>query len=318
MNKKIYLSLVVILLISLSFRFYINHFLLLKQLPQSPSINIPWGLILLSGLINVVLIFNICRRWVNSEVGLLASLLYAISPWTAYLEIGANPYILLLTITLILYSGAQIFNISKKISLILTLLIIIIFIYIFNQFTIFSNIGLLNSVNEYRGETSQTVFAPIGKVIENKYIYFSEHLLFNILKQFTPSTYFTNQARLLGFSFTPPIFLGFIISFLFGLGKLIKSLSKIRITEFLLVFLLLLPSILSKNSPDLSRLVLIAPIFFAIVACGIWESVLNHKKKIFAFLLLLTIFIVGLQFFTTLPDIAVREPVRLQMFLGQR
>ena len=183
---------------------------------------------------------------------------------------------------------------------------------------VFSDIGLLNSVNEYRGETNQSVFDPIGKIIENKYIYFSEHILFNVLKQFTPSTYFSNQAHLLGFSFSPPIYLGFIIPFMFGLIKLIKFFPKNRKYHLLPFFFLLLPSIFSKNSPDLSRLVLIAPIVFAIVASGIWELILNYKRKKYAFLLLLTIFIVGIQFAITLVDIAIREPIRLQMFLGQK
>ena len=201
------------------------------------------------GIVNLLLIFRITQRSQGIKVGLLAALLYAISPWAAYLEIAASPYIILLTFLLALYAGTQVFSITKKISLILILIIIVIFIYKFNQFTIFTNIGLLNSINEYRGETNQSVFAPIAKIIENKYIYFSEHLIFSILKQFTPSTYFTNQAHLLGFSFSPPIFLGFIIPFLLGLVKLIKMLPGNKISEVLLIFLLVLPSIVSKNSP---------------------------------------------------------------------
>lgn len=310
MNRTGYLLLVFIVLISLSFRFFIIYFVLISQ-----HMNL---LVIFMGLVNLILVFNVVQRTLDYKVGLLTSLLYAISPWIAYLEVAASPYIILLTFLLVLFLGTQVFSISKKISLMFLLLIIVIFIYIFDQFTIFSNIGLLNSVNEYRGETRQTVFAPIGKVIENKYIYFSEHLLFNILKQFTPSTYFTNQAHLLGFSFSPPIYLGFIIPFLFGLVKLIKLLPGSRIPEVLLVFFLLLPSIVSKNSPDLSRLVLVAPIVFAAVAIGIWGLILNYNKKIFTFLLFLIIFTVGLQFFITLSDIVIREPVRLQMFLGQK
>lgn len=309
MSKTGYLLLVFILLASLSFRLIINYFI-----PINQQLNL---LVIFMGLINLILLFNITKRLINYKIGLLVAMLYAISPWTAYLEVAASPYIILLTLLLVLYMVTQVLSTGKKISLILLLFIIIIFIYTFNQFTIFSNIGLLNTVNEYRGETNQTVFALIAKVIENKYIYFSEHLLFNILKQFTPSTYFTNQAHLLGFSFTPPIFLGFIIPFLFGLIKLIK-LPGSRISEILLIFFLLLPSIFSKNSPDLSRLVLTAPMVFGLIAYGIGELILNFNKKIFAFLLVFTIFSVGLQFLITLSDIVIREPVRMQMFLGQK
>lgn len=304
MNRTGYLLFVFILLISLSFRIIITYFI-----PINQQVNL---LVIFMGLVNLILIFNITQRLTNYKVGLLTALLYAISPWLAYLEVAASPYIILLTFLLALYMGTQALNISKIFSLILTVLIIVIFIYRFNQITIFSNVGLINAVNSFRGETNQTVFAPLGKVIENRYIYLSEHLLFNILKQFTPATYFTNQARLLDFSFTPPIYLGFIIPFLFGFVKLIKSLTKNDIPKVIIVFLLILPSILSKDSPDLSRLVLISPIFFFVISSGLYEFILNYKRKVFRFLLLLTIFIVILQFFTTLSDIVIREPIRLQ------
>ncbi|MDO8657660.1 MAG: hypothetical protein Q7K55_02890, partial [Candidatus Levybacteria bacterium] len=175
----------------------------------------------------------------------------------------------------------------------------------------------INSVNSFRGENNQTVFAPIGKVIENRYIYLSEHTLFNILQQFTPATYFTNHAKLLGFSFAPPIYLGFIIPFLLGSFTLIKSLTKTDILKIVIVFLLLVPSILSKDSPDLSRLIIVSPVIFFIISRGLYDFLSDYKKGNSRFLLILTIFLVTLQFLITLTDIAIREPIRLQMFLGK-
>lgn len=306
MNRTEYLPLAFILLTSLSFRLFINYFI-----PINQQLSL---IVIFMGLVNLTLVFNITQRLINYKVGLLAALLYAISPWTAYLEVAASPYITLLTFLLVLYIVTQVFGISKNIYLILLLLIVIIFIYIFNQFTIFSNIGLLNTVNEYRGETNQTIFAPIAKVVENKYIYFSEHLLFNTLKQFTPATYFTNQIQLLGFSFSPPIYLGFLIPFLFGLAKLSKKIFKARIYEITTVFLLVLPSILLKDSPNLPALVLVSPIIFLCISIGLYEFIENPKNKIFRLLLVLTISLVALQFFTTLSDIAIREPVRFESF----
>ncbi|MBU1031656.1 hypothetical protein KKE03_01890 [Patescibacteria group bacterium] len=310
MNRIGYLSLIFILLISLFFRLYVNYFIPINQQGNL--------LVIFMGLANLILIFYIIQRLVNYKVGLLAALLYAISPWTAYLEIAANSYIILLTLLLVLYLGTQVFNISKKFSLMLIFFTIAIFICKFNQITIFSDVGLINTVNSFRGEINQTIFVPLGKIIENRYIYLSEHLLFNTLKQFTPATYFTNQAQLLGFSNASPIYLGLIIPFLFGFIKFIKSISKSKISEVMIVIFLLLPSILSKDSPDLFRLVLVSPIIFFIISNGIYEFILNYKRKVFRFLLLLTVFMVILQFFATLSDIATREPVRLQMFLGQQ
>ena len=311
MNRKGYLLLVFILLISLSFRLYINYFI-----PITQQINL---LVIFMGLANLILIFYIIQRLANYKIGLLTTLLYAISPWAAYLEVAASPYIILLTFLLVLYVGTQALNVSKKFSLMLAILVIVFFIYRLNQITIFSDVGLINAVNSFRGETNQTIFVPLSKVIENRYIYFSEHLLFNVLKQFTPATYFTIQVRLLGFSFASPIYVGLLIPFLFGLVKSIRSVPRSSITEVIAITaLLMFPSILSKDSPDLSRLILISPVIFFVINSGISEFIINYKRKLFRFLLFFTLFMVILQFVTTISDIAVRESVRLQMFLNQK
>lgn len=306
MNRSAYLLLIVILVASLAFRLYVYNFLLINQ-----QVSLPVSAIFM-GLANFILIFYIIRKLANYRIGLLAVLLYAISPWIAYLEVISSPYIFLLTFFLALFLSTQVLNISRKFFLISVLFIITIFLYKFNQITIFSDVGLINAVNSFRGETNLTIFASVGKVIENRYIYLSEHLLFNILKQFTPATYFTNQARLLDFSFAPPIYLGFIIPFLFGLMKLIKSFTKNDIPKAAFVFILMLPSILSNTSPDLSRLIIVSPIIFLIISSGLFTFILNYKKSVFRFLLFLTLFLVVLQLSITISDIATREPVRLQ------
>ena len=304
MNRTKYLLLFLILLVSLSFRIYINFFL-----PINQHLNIP---MVFMGLINLILVFTVMQRLIDIKMGLLVALLYAISPWTAYLELAASPYVVLLTLLLTCFVINQIFRVNKKLVLLQTAFLIFIFLFIFHQITIFTNPGLINSVNTFRGETNQTIFAPLGRVIENRYVYLSEHLLFNILRQFTPATYFTNQAQLLDFSFSPPIYLGFIIPFLFGLVKLVKSLAKNDVPKVIIVFLLILPSILSNNSPDLSRLIIVSPVIFFIISSGFYTFILNYKKRIFKIFLFLTLFLVVLQVSTTFVDIATREPVRLQ------
>lgn len=304
MKRKKYLLLFLILLISLGFRIYINFFL---QINQHANI-----VMLCVGLINVILLFIMMNRLADIRMGLLVALLYAISPWAAYLELASNPDIVLLALLLTSMILYQAFSFNRKLFLLQISLLILIFLFIFHQITIFSNPGLINSVNSFRGETNQTIFASVGKVIENRYIYLSEHVILNVLKQFTPATYFTNQARLLDFSFAPPIYLGFIIPFLFGLVKLIKSFTKNDIPKAVFVFILMLPSILSNTSPDLSRLIIVSPIIFLIISSGFFTFILNYKKGVFRFLLFLTLFLVVLQFSTTLSDIATREPVRLQ------
>ncbi len=303
-----YFLLFSILLIFFAFRLYIYTFL-----PINGQLNLQ---ILFLGLINIVLLFIIVRKLSNNRVALLTALLYAISPWTAYLEIAASPYFILLAALLVLYLFSQLFNWLKSIFLILAIITIVVVIVRFNLINIFSNVGLLNAVNSFRGETSMTIFAPLGKIIENRYLYFTEHLVFNVMKQFTPATYFTNQVWLLGFSFSPPIYLGFLIPFIYGFIISLSFLSKRNILSLLTFLFLLLPSILAKDSPDLSRLILIAPVIFVIISIGLNKFLLNYKNGICRLLLFLTIFMVVMQILITLTDIAIREPVRLQMFLG--
>lgn len=303
MNKTKYMPLISILLISLSFRFFINYFISINQ-----QINL-W--VILAGMINLLLVFNITQKVANYKIGMLTALLYAISPWTAYLELAGSQYIILLSCLLIIYSASQMFNLTKKFSLPMVALVIIIFLIKFNQITIFSDVGLVNAVNTFRGETNKTMFAPIGKIVENRYIYLSEHFVFNILKQFTPATYFTNQVQLLGFSFSPPIYVGFLIPFLFGFIKMIKLLPKSK-AEVVTALSLIVPSILSKESPDLSHSILVSPIIFFCISIGLNDFLENYKKQIFRLLLLITLFMVVLQFLTTLSDIVIREPIRLQ------
>lgn len=317
MNKTKHLLLGIVLLTALLFRIFINYFLSINQLSSDQSLILPAWLMISFGLVNLIMLFSIIQKKANYKIGLFAALLYALSPWTAYLELTASFYIILLTILLFIYKMGQIFSINTKYSLMLLIAVITIFVFMFNQIKIFSNVGLINAVNSFRGETNQTVFAPLGKVIENRYIYLSEHMLLNVLKQFTPATYFTNQAKLLGFSFAPPIYLGFIIPFLFGFLKLIKPLTKGDIFKIIMAFFLLVPSILSKNSPDLVRLIIISPVIFFIISSGLYNFLLDYKKGIFRFLLFLTLFMVVLQFFTTISDIVIREPIRLQTFLGK-
>lgn len=315
MNRFGYLLLAAILLIALLFRFFIIYFLPIYQISTGPLALPSWFTISL-GLINLILLFSIFQKETNFTVGLIGALLYALSPWTGYLEVAANFYIILMTILLVFLKVVQLLNINRKYVLLGVILILIIFIYRFNQVTLFLDVGLINAVNSFRGETSQTIFSPLGKVIENRYIYLSEHLVFNFLKQFTPATYFTNQQKLLSFSFTPPIYLGFIIPFLFGLFKIIKS-AKVNIYKMIMVIILLIPSILSKDSPDLTRLLVVSPIIFFVTSNGLFEFILNYKKGVFRFLLFLTLSMIFIQFITTLFDIAIREPIRLQMFLGK-
>lgn len=318
MERKKYLFFCLIIVISIIYRMYINYFLKLDGLNIKTSLPGFFWVIIFLGQINLFLIFNILSKLVNYKVALFTGFLYAISPWIAYLEVSGSLYIVLLFILLLIFKTILKFSINKYFSIGFIFLIIFSFIYKFNEIGIFSNVGLINSVNEFRGETNKTIFAPIGKLVENRYIYLGEHVLFNILKQFTPATYFSNQAKLLDFSFSPPIFLGFLLPFLFGINTLFKEFKRVSIFYLLLFILLLGPSILSTHSPNLSSLVLISPIIFSIISMGLYQMILNFKNKTVLIILLITVFLVSLQFFSTVTDIATREPMRLKTHIENK
>ncbi len=212
------------------------------------------------------------------------------------------------------------FSIKDKKILFLTtavILIPIIFLSILNrnsfkmvaikEISLFNEVGLINSVNTFRGEVSEAGYSYLGLFIENKITYFGRHILFNTLTTFSPFTYFTQQFRLLGFSFSPPIFLGLLIPFLYGLVRM--PIWKSGRSYLLMITLpLLIPTIIHTYSPDLNSLILILPVLIFISAWGVGELVRN-KKWLFVVITAILIFLQGL---TTLYDIKTREPIRYQ------
>ncbi|MDO8619200.1 MAG: glycosyltransferase family 39 protein [Candidatus Daviesbacteria bacterium] len=182
-----------------------------------------------------------------------------------------------------------------------------------SQLTIISDIGIVNSVNTFRGDVMKSELWFLGKIIENRYSYFSEKLVLNFLDQFSPTVYFTSQYKLLNFSFTPPIYLGFLLPFLFGFGQIFKSYQK-YLRPAMLLLILTIPSVFSKGSPDLTRLIIFSPVVFIIIGLGLDNFYINKGNKIFKLLILITIILLSVQFLVTVSDIILREPMRLQKF----
>ena len=173
--------------------------------------------------------------------------------------------------------------------------------------SLFDEVGLINSVNAFRGEVSSAGYPILGKLIENKITYLGRHVIFNTLTTFAPYTYFTQQFKLLGFSFTPPIFLGLLIPFLYAITLMFKIKVEKRYL-FLLTLPLLAPTILRTYSPDLNSLVLILPTILFISSWGT-EELIKNRKRLFVVIVIVLIFLQGS---TTLFDISTREPIRYQ------
>lgn len=183
-----------------------------------------------------------------------------------------------------------------------------------NQITIFSNPGLISVLNKFQGENMTFKFKNVPRIIENKYTYLGQHLMSIALTSSNPINFFTPQIKLLDFSFSPPILLGFIISFTFGLFSIRKWKKPIPILVAL--FALYIPSLLSRKAPDFSRLMIFSPIIFIFIALGL-KNLLSSSKIINKYLVFTMIILVVLQLFFTFSDILTREPLRLYYLYGQ-
>lgn len=183
-----------------------------------------------------------------------------------------------------------------------------------NNIKIFSDVGLSNSVRDFQGEAKSEGFGPLAKLTENKYVFYAKYTTLKILKNFVPSTYFTSQEGLLKFSFSPPIYFGFLIPFLYGL-YLILNLSNTR--KYLAVSLILLiPSFISKELVNLNHLVLFEPVVILIISLGIIKIAQRKKERIFKCIMFLTIILVLTQFLVTIFDINFREYTRYERHFG--
>lgn len=183
-----------------------------------------------------------------------------------------------------------------------------------NQIGIFSDPGFKNSINAFQGESKETGFGYLSKWSENKYIYFSKYLILKSFKNIAPATYFTSQEKLYNFSFSPPIYVGLLIPFLYGFYLVIRT----RLKFFYLTFLVLIvPSIVSKQLVDLSRLVIFAPVMIFLISFGLIKLYQEREKYVFSLFLYLSIFLVLFQMIITFSDIQFREPLRYKLSIGQ-
>lgn len=180
-----------------------------------------------------------------------------------------------------------------------------------NQVTLFVDPGHLNAVNKFLGESSKAGLNFLARMGENKYLYLSKYLVLKLTKHLTPSTFFTPQERLLNFSFSPPIFLGFLIPFLYGLYLVLKS-PNLRL-GLIISLILLIPSIVSKSMVNLNRLLLYEPVMAFIISLGL-VRIAEKKGKIYQFALFLMVILVITQFMVTIFDINFREYARYERY----
>ncbi len=278
-----------------------------------PIIKGNWEVYLPLGFLNSVLIYLVARKYLDVRGSLVSVFAYASSPLIAYYEFSSSVFIPI--VTCLFFVGWLLINIPKKLNiyfypvLLGLLLLILLFLFKVNLITLYSDPGVENGLNQLRGESIKNSYSLESKLIENKYSYFSLHFLFNFINQFSPAVYFTPEYKILGFSFSPPILFAFMILTIIGLVSLIKEF-KIFLALLLMFSILILPSALSKNSPDLERLIIAVPLICILAGYGFAQS--KNLKPAFAKTLYLTFFILSFfQLVMIIFDIALREPIRL-------
>jgi hypothetical protein len=366
-------SLVVVLIAGVLFRLFIlnflplDHHLRLEELFVSNLLGnpliLPKWIIWICGVVNILLMWLVGNRLFGKRIAFISSLLFAISPWTGYLDSAGAFYTFLLSLLLIGFlsllnlKGSKLWTVlfvvsitalfyssilmwivvpilllgaiktkqigsSKALSSILAVTLIPLLLLALTHLSafksewglrasIFRSPGLVNTVNQYRGELIGTPYEKFGRLIENRYFYLSEHIALTTLQHFAPSTYFTSDARLLYFSYSPPIYLGFLIPAIIGLSGWLALLRKYGLVA-LVPLSLMIPSILYHYTPFMNRLVIFAPVIFLTISYGM-ADLMKHKEKKWRIILFITVALVAVQFLTVLSDIVLREGVRIQI-----
>lgn len=183
------------------------------------------------------------------------------------------------------------------------------------EVAIFKDPGFSNNVNAFQGEAAQAGLSKLAKISENKYILAFYYITSKALTQVMPSTIFSQNEKLLYSSFAPPIYLGFLPVFCYGLYLSLKSssLRKLLLTSILL----LIPSVLAQNYIALNRLVLISPVVIFLISYGLITLESNRKSKLAATILLATIFLVLVQMTLVISDIQLKEQDRFTLLRGK-
>lgn len=184
------------------------------------------------------------------------------------------------------------------------------------EIRVFSDPGLINTVNRYQGAATESGYRILGKISENKYLFYTEYIALKYSNQLIPLTFFTPQYRLLDFSFEPPILLGFAIPFFYGLVQILhdKNAKKILFVSTILV----IPSVLANNPVSLNRLILFLPVLLTVITYGLMRLFSLRRTNLTKVFIGLTAFLIIFQLAVVIGDIRHCEIKRFEQYFGQK
>lgn len=244
------------------------------------------------------------------------------------LSVGLSAYITGLAIILLalIYKFPDKISTKKLTKILLVLLFVLLVIFIIDPGEIkneivkanpFTEIGLVNSVNQFQGEQMEEGVFLYGRLIENRYTYYARHLFFTTLDHLSPVIYFAPQIKMFGYSFAPPILTGLLIPFLFGVYFLTKKLNRKSLSIILFILIISIPSILTKQSPDIEKLLLVIPYISIVASYGFKKSLGKNYSWLKILMIFSAVLIIG-QLLFFLSDVALREHSRYIGVLDQR
>lgn len=214
------LFMIVLFILCVMFRLMVHLYFPKGLLTNNISYHFPLVTYYLFSLVNTILLYKIGKKLLNSQIGLISTLIYLIIPWVFYLEVIESLYLGYLTVLLFIINYLY----PKKAFVYVFLLSVLMIVFTFiKKDNLFQNIGIVNTINVFRGEAQQEGFGFLSRLIENKPSFYLQDLIMRAVNVFNPVIYFTPEARYAPYIFTPPIWTGFLIFFLVGLKSLVLA-----------------------------------------------------------------------------------------------
>jgi len=210
--------------------------------------------------VNAVVLYLITVKKVPRLTPFWTPIIYTLSPWTLYLENLKSIYLL---VTLIFVMTFYL-SLYRKTLIYFNVAVVLVTIIFFNKELFYSDIGIINAANVFRGEALLEGLGLISKLIESKYVLYAVTLVTKTLAVADPLIYFSGQAKEIPFFTYPPVWLGLLPIFAIGFWKILGKVDKIWF-----LVLGLLPGILSVKYYDFEKLFLFTPFIFLVTAIGV-------------------------------------------------